>query len=783
MSTSTSGVSDAVYKTLVESAPDGIVIVGQEGRIVVVNSQTEKLFGYDRAELLNKPIEILIPERFRGKHRGHRAGFMSSPTLRPMGAGLELHGLRKDGTEFPVEISLSSVQSPTGLLVSAVVRDITERKRAEELFRGLLDSAPDAMVVVDAAGRIVLINSQTEKLFGYHREELLGQPVEALIPERFWNQHRQHRTAYSTYPQFRPMGVGLELFGIRKNGTEFPLEISLSPQKTKDGVLISSTIRDITDRKKVDDALRQSEASFRTLVEGNYGVCRAGLDGALLMVNQPFVQLLGYDSQEEALTLNLATQVFEPGEFSLSLFNPPGRNRQFTRIESRWKRKDGKRINVELSGRVICDDANNPVCLEILVEDVSRHRGMEQRLRHVQKMEAIGRLAGGIAHDFNNVLGVIFGYCGMLMDKLESDSALYPLAANISKSVQRGATLTRQLLAFSRQQVLQPQVIDINAHFKGFEGLLRRLIGEDIELSVINRNADLRLRADPDQLEQVIMNLVVNARDAMVSGGKLVIETAELCVDEEYCRGNPDAKPGEYVMIAVSDTGCGMDRETLARVFEPFFTTKEQGKGTGLGLATVYGIVKQSGGHVTAYSELGHGTTFKILMPRSQEKAAQAESVADDTTAPSGTEMILLVEDEESLRAVMKSYLQSKGYVVLDAGDPGEAKELAEKASVSPDLLVTDVVLPQTSGVKLAERLAPRYPNMKVLYISGYTADAIVHHGARNADFIFLSKPFSLNTLGRKVRAALDTETVSAESTHTAPGKPASVRQHTGRQA
>ena len=233
MSTSTSAVSDAVYKTLVEYAPDGIVIVGQEGRIVVVNSQTEKLFGYDRAELINKPIEVLIPERFRGKHRGHRAGFMSSPQLRPMGAGLELHGMRKDGTEFPVEISLSSVQSPNGLLVSAVVRDITDRKRVEELFRGLLDSAPDAMVVVGADGRVVLVNSQTEKLFGYLREELLGQPVEVLIPERFWNQHRHHRSAYSTHPQFRPMGVGLELYGIRKNGTEFPWRLASVHNKRK----------------------------------------------------------------------------------------------------------------------------------------------------------------------------------------------------------------------------------------------------------------------------------------------------------------------------------------------------------------------------------------------------------------------------------------------------------------------------------------------------------------------------------------------------------------------
>src|SRR5579864_5026661 len=305
-------VTDAVFRALAESAPDGIVLVNQEGRIILVNLQTEKLFGYGREELLDKPLEILIPERLRGRHRGHRAGYMGEPLLRPMGVGLELHGLRKDGTEFPIEISLSPIKTTDDSFVCSSIRDITDRKRIEERFRALLDSAPDAMVIAGHDGRIVLINSQTEKLFGYRREELLGQPVEVLVPERFWKHHRAHRTGYMSNPQSRAMGAGHDLYGLKKDGTEFPVEISLSPQQTDEGTLVSSTIRDITERKRIDDALRQSEANFRAMIEGTYGVYRATPDGQLLVVNDALVKMLGYDSAEELLALNVATDIFEP---------------------------------------------------------------------------------------------------------------------------------------------------------------------------------------------------------------------------------------------------------------------------------------------------------------------------------------------------------------------------------------------------------------------------------------------------------------------------------------
>jgi nitrogen-specific signal transduction histidine kinase/CheY-like chemotaxis protein len=386
--------------------------------------------------------------------------------------------------------------------------------------------------------------------------------------------------------------------------------------------------------------------------------------------------------------------------------------------------------------------------------EVTERKRLEQQLRQAQKMEAVGRLAGGVAHDFNNLLTIISGYSELLLEHPGEVEPLRGYVNEIRNASGRAASLTRQLLAFSRQQVLAPRVLDLNAVVANVEKMLKRLIGEDIDLVTVLGESLWPVKADPGQLEQVLLNLAVNARDAMPKGGMLTIETANVEMDKSYAQRHFPLSPGPYVLLAFSDTGIGMDAETQARLFEPFFTTKEMGKGTGLGLATVYGIVKQSGGYIWVYSKVGKGTTFKIYLPRSDE-VAESEPRRNGVKAQSGTETLLLVEDEEAVRALVRSALKEKGYRVLEASGGEEALKLSEQYGGPIDLLVTDVVMPQMSGPELADRLANSHPQIKVLYISGYTDYAGLHHGALDLGAAFLQKPFSPEALARKVREVL----------------------------
>jgi signal transduction histidine kinase len=394
-----------------------------------------------------------------------------------------------------------------------------------------------------------------------------------------------------------------------------------------------------------------------------------------------------------------------------------------------------------------------------IARNIEEQQRLEEQVRQSQKLEAIGRLAGGVAHDFNNLLTIISGYSELLLRRLpDPTDPAQEIIMQIQKAGERAASLTRQLLAFSRKQVLEPKVLDLNAIVSDTEKMLGRLIGEDVELTTTLKPGLGRVEVDPGQIEQVIMNLAVNARDAMPQGGQLTIETDNIDLDEVYALNHPEVEPGRYVMLAIADTGTGMDELTKARIFEPFFTTKGPGKGTGLGLATVYGIIQQSGGHLFVYSEVEHGTTFKIYLPRVEEGAASSKGSASFSMPPRGAETLLLVEDEEAVRTITRFALESFGYTVLDAGTGREAIRLCENQTQPIHLLLSDVVMPEMGGRQLAETLRSRNLAMKVLFLSGYTDDAIVRHGVLAAETAFLQKPFTLTALAYKVREVLDSK-------------------------
>jgi PAS domain S-box-containing protein len=500
-----------------------------------------------------------------------------------------------------------------------------------------------------------------------------------------------------------------------------------------------------------------AETRYRDLVENaTYGIYRSNPEGEFLDVNPALVKMLGCDSKAELLAKHLATEVYRYASDRARLIEQHLEKGRVDGAEVEWKRQDGSFITVRLSGRAVADDHNKVAEIEVIVEDVTERRLLENQFRQAQKMEAVGRLSGGIAHDFNNLLGVIIGYSEILLDRLDPEERLHKNAEEIKKAGERAASLTRQLLAFSRQQVLEPKVLDLNRVVTDVTKMLRRMIGEDINVVSVLASTVARVKADQGQIEQVLMNLAVNARDAMPQGGTLSIETANMELDEAYARRHPPTQPGRYVMLAMTDTGCGMDAETQAHIFEPFFTTKEVGKGTGLGLATVYGVVKQSGGYIWVYSEPGRGTTFKIYLPAVDEPMETGPTGGGPAKTTRGTETVLVVEDDEPLRKLTRECLEENGYTVLATANSAEAVETAERYGGTIHLMVTDVVMPGMNGRELAARLASLRPEMKVLYMSGYTDDAIVRHFVLEPGLAFLQKPFTQKVLARKVRELLD---------------------------
>lgn len=513
------------------------------------------------------------------------------------------------------------------------------RKKAERSLRALIETIPIGIVFTDQSGQITDLNAEMLRMFGYSRQEVLGQSIERLLPERFRNSHKEQPVGYTDQPHARPMGIGVEVTACRKDGTEFPVEISLGPHPTSRGLSVAGAIVDISERKKI-----------------------------------------------------------------------------------------------------------------------------ERQLRLAQRMEAIGQFAGGIAHDFNNLLAVIIGCAEIVDEALPARDSVAEKIMMIKKAANSAADLVRQLLAFSRQQMLQPRVLDLKGILERTQQTLERLIGEDIQLKVSIAESLGHVKADPGQIEQVLLNLAVNARDAMPKGGHLTITAANVELDDSDKLKHEPIVPGKYVRLSVEDTGCGMDTHTQVRIFDPFFTTKELGKGTGLGLATVYGIVKQTGGYIWVYSEVGQGTAFKIYLPRIERALQPVAQHPIDLPVVKGWETILLAEDSESVREMTSEYLQSIGYTVLTAASGREALQQAKESNQTIHLLLTDVVMPELNGPELAEQIALLRPGIKVIFTSGYASETLAHRGSLDPDVAFIQKPYRPKALARRIREVLAASLIEARN-------------------
>ena len=748
--------SEQRFSDLVEFLPQPVFESDPRGNITFANRACYSLFGLEVEDFRRgiNAYSFILPEDRRRAQSNFTKSFLGEFT-----GGNEYALLRKDGKTFPAMIFSSPVivrGERRGL--RGIIVNITPLKSAlqalretEERYRRLIEFSPNA-IFIQCEGQIVFVNPAGVRLFGAREvKELEGKRVLDLIhPDchaMVLDRMRQLQGGASEVPW-------LEEKYLRLDGSVLEAEVTATAFTYEGKPAAQVIVRDIGERKRAEEELRRLRQAAENSGEVIFMTDRAG---TITYVNPEFSALYGYSPEEVVgKTTPRILKSGKVGSHEYAAFWNVILNKQVVKNEIINRTKDGRLLTIEGSANPILDDRGDIIGFLAIQRDITERRQLEDRYHQAQKMEAIGQLAGGVAHDFNNLLTAILGYGELALGQTPPSSPLHRTLQEIITAGERAASLTSQLLAFSRKQILQPRILELNAIIQDTEKMLRRLIGEHIELKTALAPDAGRVKADPGQVQQVILNLAVNARDAMPHGGHLILETQNVELDASYARSHATIQPGPYVLLAITDTGVGIDADTLSHIFEPFFTTKEMGKGTGLGLSTVYGIIQQSGRLINVYSEPRQGSTFKIYFPR---VAGEAEPLKPEIPAAhfvNGTENILVVEDEEMIRDLACETLREHGYSVLSAHDGKEALRLMRSVAFPLDLLLTDVVMPHMGGPDLALELLKSHPKIKVLLMSGYTDSAILEQGIDERNASFLQKPFSPSELARKVREVLD---------------------------
>jgi PAS domain S-box-containing protein len=722
------------------------------------SQETYRIFGFEPSDGKTS-IDVSFLARIHPEDQPKiQAGLDAAPTQREK-TEADYRIVLPDGSMRHIHEIVYPLTDPAGKVVErhGVVIDVTERKqaedalrRSEERFRRLMESEIVGVFVGDGEGRLIDANAAFLKMLAYNKEDLRGGTIrwDRMTPA----EHLGVNERIAQQLAARGFTTAMETEYIRKDGSRVPVLVTLASLDAHTSQAVGLAI-DLTEFKRTE----AEKGRLATAIEqAGEAVVITDPQGTIEYVNPAFTLITGYDRDE---VLGKNTRILKSGKQDPAFYDQLWAailKGETWRGEMINRRKDGSTYTEQMSITPVRGARGNITHFIATKQDITERKLLEEQLRQAQKMEAVGRLAGGVAHDFNNLLTIISGYGELLRERMGPQDIGY--VEEIIRAGERAAGLTRQLLAFSRRQLLSPRVLNLNLVVADLEKMLRRLIGEDVELATVKHPGLGQVRADPGQIEQVIVNLAVNARDAMPQGGKLTIETANINLDVNYSRTHANVPPGPYVMLAVTDTGVGMDAEVQGHIFEPFFTTKEKGKGTGLGLATVYGIVKQSAGNIWVYSEPGRGSMFKIYLPRVDEVAIEEEKARARPQAARGSETVLVVEDEEGVRSLVCTTLKSQGYKVLEASAPNEAISIVENFAEPIHLLLTDVVMPQMNGKELANRILAARSGTRVLYMSGYTDDAIIRHGVLDASTYFLQKPFTPGSLMQKVRDVLDAE-------------------------